>query len=230
MGGGPSAAEREATRRAEENAARLRALQEQEIATRNQLITLAQAEDPLETRLRARDMSWLDWEDQKDGPLDVSKAPLGPALGLYDRAVNRQQGERRGIGALSMGLNASDPKLAQLLEQQSRDRQQQEAAGDLENAVRMKSAEVNRSALPLAAFAQDRRMGLASLASGNANAAGSLALGGQNSYIGSILNRPQRPSFWRTFSQAFGGSLGSTLGSTLGGGNASGGGWFGAGG
>lgn len=175
-------------------------------------------------------MAWLDWSEGKDGPLDVSKAPgLGPSLGLYESARRGQQGERVGIGALSMGLNASNPNLTALLNEQAKARREQEAAGGLERAVTLKDAEVNRSALPLAAFAQDRRMGLASLASGNANAAGGLSLGAQNSYIGSILNRPQRPSFWRTFSQSLSGSLGSALGNTLGGGNASGSGFFGAG-
>lgn len=224
MGGGPSSSEREATRIAQENAARQRALQEQEIATRNQLITIAQTEDPLETRLRARDMSWLDWSEGKNGPLDVSKAPgLGPSLGLYESAARGQQGERMGIGALRMGLNASNPNLTAILSEQAKARREQEAAGGLERAVTLKDAEVNRSALPLAAFAQDRRMGLASLASGNANAAGGLSLGAQNSFIGSILNRPQRPSFWRTFSQQFGSSLGSSAGQFVG----SGAGFFG---
>lgn len=211
MGGGSSSEERRAQEAAERRA-------QEQAAIQNRLITVAEQEDPLETRLRARDMAWLDWEESPGR--DVSKAPLGPALALYDRAVNRQQGERMGIGSLRMGLNASDPKLAQLLDQQSRDKNQQQAAGDLENAVRMKSAEVNRSALPLAAFAQDRRMGLASLASGNANSA-------QGQHLGFLANRPQRPSFWRQFSQAFAGSFGSSLGGTLGGGNAGGSGFFG---
>lgn len=182
MGSGPSRAEREAEER-------MRQLQAQQQAQQQQFITAANVPDPLEERLRARDTAWLDWEDQKDGPLDVAKAPLGPALGLYDRAVNRKQGERMGIGALRMGLNASNPMLSQVLDEQSRERRQQEAGGDLENAVRMKSAEVNRSALPLAEFAQSRRMGLASLASGN-------AANSTNAYL-SFLMRPKQPSFWK---------------------------------
>lgn len=195
MGGGPSEAERRAQREAEE-----RARQQQQIQT--QFIQAANVPDPLEERLRARDLDWLAWEDSPGR--DVSTAPLGPALGLYDRAVNRQQGERHGIGALRMGLNASNPMLGQLLDRQSRDRQQQQAAGDLERAVGMRSAEVNRSALPLAAFAQDRRMGLASLASGNANTS-------TGQYLG-FLGRPRQPSFWQQMmSSAFGaaGQVGS---------------------
>lgn len=182
MGGGQSREEKQA----QED---LRRQQQQQIALQNQLITVAQQEDPLETRLRSRDMAWLNFEDSTGADRDVSKAPLGPALGLYDRAVNNQQGERMGIGALRMGLNESNPMLGQLLEQQSKDRRQQDAAGDLENAVRMKSAEVNRSAMPLAGMAQDRRMGLASLASNNANST-------TGNYL-QFLSRPRRRSFWQ---------------------------------
>lgn len=184
MGSGPSRAEREAEQR-------MRDLQAQQQAQQTQFIQAANVPDPLEERLRARDTAWLDWEDHKDGPLDVAKAPLGPALGLYERAVNRKQGERYGgIGALRMGLNASNPMLSQVLDEQSRERRQQEAGGDLEQAVRMKSAEVNRSALPLAEFAQGRRMGLASLASGN-------AANSTNAYL-QFLARPKRQSFWQS--------------------------------
>lgn len=182
MGGGPSREEREAQER-------MRQLQAQQQAQQTQFIQAASTPDPLEERLRARDMGWMDWEEGKQGPLDVSKAPLGPALSLYDRAVNRKEGERHGIGALRMGLNASNPMLSQLLDEQSRERRQQEAGGDLENAVRLKSAEVNRSALPLAEFAQNRRMGLASLASGN-------AANSTNAYL-QFLSRPKQPSFWK---------------------------------
>lgn len=213
MGGGPDRAEREAAAAAERRA-------QEQAQIQRQLITIAQAEDPLETRLRERDMSWLDWSEGKTGPLDVSKAPgLGPSLGLYESAARGQQGERMGIGALRMGLDASNPNLSALLNEQAKARREQEAAGGLERAVAMKDAEVNRSALPLAAFAQDRRMGLASLASGNANTS-------QGQYLGFLANRPQRPSFWRTLSQSFGGSLGSSAGQFVG----SGAGFFGAGG
>jgi hypothetical protein len=182
MGGGPSAAERRAQQEAEARARQQQQLQQQFMAAAN-------VPDPLEEALRARDLGWLQWESGANGPLDVSKAPLGAALGLYDRAVNRQRGERHGIGALRMGVNASNPLLAQLLNQQSKEREQQAAAGDLERAVAMRSAEVNRSALPIAGLAQNRTLGLASLASGNANTA-------QGQYL-QFLSRPRQPSFWQ---------------------------------
>lgn len=180
--GGPSREEREAQER-------MRQLQAQQQAQQQQFITAANVPDPLEERLRARDMNWMDWEEGKSGPRDVMNAPLGAGLDLYSNAARRQQGERFGIGALALGAHGSDPNLAQLLKQQSEDTRQQEAAGGLEQAVRMKSAEVNRSALPLAEFAQNRRMGLASLASGN-------AANSTNAYLQFLL-RPKQPSFWK---------------------------------
>lgn len=182
MGGGPSREEREAQER-------LRQQQQAQQAQQTQFIQAANTPDPLEERMRARDMGWLDWEEGKNGPRDVMNAPLGAGLDLYSNAARRQSGERMGIGALRLGLNESNPMLSQLLNQQSEDQRQQEAAGGLERAVRMKSAEVNRSALPLAEFAQNRRMGLASLASGNAN-------NSTNAYL-QFLSRPKQPSFWK---------------------------------
>lgn len=197
MGGGPSEAEKRAQREAGERA-------RQQQAQQTQFIQAANVPDPLEERLRANDMKWLDWESGTSGPRDVMNAPLGAGLDLYTNAARRQEGERHGIGALALGAHGSNPMLTQLLRQQSEDTRQQEAAGGLENAVRMKSAEVNRSALPLAEFAQGRRMGLASLASGNAN-------NSTNSYL-QFLARPKQPSFWKQLLMGglgVGGSLGS---------------------
>lgn len=182
MGGGPSAAERRAQQEAEERA-------RQQQVQQTQFIQAASQPDPLEERLKERDMKWLDWESGASGPRDVMNAPLGAGLDLYSNAARRQSGERFGIGALALGAHGSDPNLTQLLKQQSEDTRQQEAAGGLEQAVRMKSAEVNRSALPLAEFAQGRRMGLASLASGNAQ-------NSTNAYL-QFLSRPKQPSFWK---------------------------------
>lgn len=109
-----------------------------------------------------------------------------------------------------MGMNASDPNLALKLAEQQKAQREQEAAGGLERAVTMKDAEVNRSIMPLLGLGQDRRMGLASLSSGNANTA-------QGQYLG-FLARPRRPSFWQTFAQSFGSGLGGGLGGWLGGG------------
>jgi len=188
MGGGPSREEREHQQRLEE-------LQRQQVAQQQQFITLAAQPDPLTERLRQRDIAWLDWADQKDAqgnatPLDVTRAPgLGPSLDLFNRAKAGQQSERQGIGALRMGLNASDPNLTSLLNQQSQAHREQDAAGGLERAVAMRNAETTGSILPLAQMQQQQRMGLAGLASNNAND----TLGNLTQFTGRQRRRP----FWQ---------------------------------
>lgn len=197
MSSGPSREEKEAQERARQQSIAQQAQQ-------TQFMQAANTPDPLEERMRARDIAFMDWEEGKNGPRDVMNAPLGAGLDLYSNAARRQSGERFGIGALALGSHGSDPNLSQLLKQQSEDTRQQEAAGGLEQAVRMKSAEVNRSALPLAEFAQDRRMGLASLASGNAQ-------NSTNAYL-QFLTRPKQPSFWKSLllsGVGAGGAMGS---------------------
>lgn len=200
MGGGPSKEEKRAAEAAERRA-------QEQFALQRQYMETASRPDPLEERLKGQSMDWLDWSEGKQGPIDVTRAPgFGPSLNLYQRAAAGQQGERMGIGALRMGEQASNPNLVALLAEQAKARREQEAAGGLERAVAYRDAEVKGSALPLLDLAQNRTMGLASLGSGNANTA-------QGQYLGFLSNRPQRPSFWRTFTQSFGNALGDTLGS-----------------
>jgi len=212
MGGGPSKEEKAAAAAADRRAQEQAALQREYMAA-------ASKPDPLEERLKAQDMNWLDWSEGKQGPIDVTRAPgLGPSLNLYERAAAGQQGEKMGLGALRMGEQASNPNLAALLSEQAKSHREQEAAGGLERAVGMRDAEVKGSALPLLGLAQNRTMGLANLGSNNANTS-------QGQYLGFLSSRPQRPSFWRSFSQSFA----NTLGNTFGGGNAGGSGYFGTG-
>lgn len=188
MGGGPSKEEKEHQRRLEE-------IQRQQAAQQQQFFTLAMEKDPLVERLRQRDMAFLDWADQKDAqgnavPLDVAKAPgLGPALGLFESARRGQQQERHGIGALRMGAQGTNADLANLLTEQRTARREQEAAGGLERAVAVRSAEATGSVLPLASLEQSKRMGLAGMASGAAQD----TLGNMTSFVG----RPRRRPFWQ---------------------------------
>jgi hypothetical protein len=187
MGDGPSREEREAQRRLEDQQAADR-------RARDQFITQANTPDPLAERWRQSQLNFLDWEEGKgefEGkPLDVENAPgLGPSLALFRRAREGQQGERMGIGALRMGLNASDPGMAARLAEQSKLRREQDAAGQLENAVRLRTAEAHDSIMPLVETEQGRRMGLASLASGN-------SANTTNTYTGFVA-RPRRESFWK---------------------------------
>lgn len=157
-------------------------------AQRDALITTAAAPRPLETAYDTERLDWLNATSGKNGPVDVTKLPgMGPSWGLYDAASKRQDNERLGIGALRMGAESANPGLTQLLRSQSDDQRQQAAAGQFENAYRMKDAEMRGSVLPLLGLQQNRTMGLASLASGNsANAT--------NAYT----NFRPAPSFWQT--------------------------------
>lgn len=183
MGGGPSREEKEAQRRLEE-------LQRQQMAQQQQFITLASQPDPLTERLRQRDIAWLDWSEGKNGPIDVTKAPgLGPSLDLYSRAKAGQNEERYGIGALRMGAQGTNADLANLLTEQRAAKREQEAAGGLERAVATREAETTGSILPLASLEQNKRMGLAGLASGAAQD----TLG---TYAG-FTGRQKRRPFWQ---------------------------------
>lgn len=203
MGGGPSAEEKRLQKELEDR-------NRQQQAMQTQFINLAAAPDPLVTRLRDRDIAFLDWADQKDAqgnaaPLDVRRAPgLGPSLGLYESARRGQQQERQGIGALRMGAQGSDPNLTSLLREQSQAHREQEAAGGLERAVAARQAEATGSILPLASLEQNKRMGLASLASGSA----SDVLGNLTQFTGRQRRRP----FWQDLALA-GWSSGANLAS-----------------
>lgn len=172
----------------------------------------ASEQTPLQKRLEEGNLGWLDWEQGKglfEGqPTDVMQAPgLGPSLSIYNRAKAGQQGERQGIGALRMGLNAADPGMAANLAEQSKLRREQEASGALENAVAMKSAEVKGSSLPLINLDQSRMMGLAGMA-GNQS--------GQSTGLWGQFRA--RPGFLGQIGDSFANSFGSSLGKWAGGG------------
>jgi len=135
-------------------------------------------------------MDWLDWSEGKKGPIDVTKAPgLGPSLDLYSRAKAGEQGERMGIGALRMGVEGSNPNLTSLLREQRQAHRERDAAGALEQAVAVNQADATGSIMPLVSLEQNKRMGLAGLASGAAQD----TLGTYASFTG----RPRRRPFWQ---------------------------------
>lgn len=188
---------------------RLAEQQAQDRALFLQSFNQAREPTPLQKAWEEANLNFINWEQGKDGALDVLKAPgLGPALSLYRHAAAGQQGERQGIGALRMGLNATDPALAAKMAEQNKLRREQEAAGQLENAVATRSAEAHGSVLPLSQLNTNRSLSLAGMAGNQA---------GQSQSLWAQF-RP-RPGFWGTLGQNFAGSLGSTLGHTLGGGN-----------
>lgn len=143
--------------------------QAEDRARQQALITQAAQPKPVESAVESQQLGWLNATSGKDGPIDITKLPgMGPSYGLYDSAINRQQGERMGIGALRLGAQGANGNLSRLLQEQSLNERQQQAAGQFENAYRFKDAEMRGSVLPLLGLQQSRSMGLASLASGNA--------------------------------------------------------------
>jgi hypothetical protein len=173
-------------------------------AARDRAMTVAAAPTPLESAYDKERLDWMDQTSGKAGPLDISTLKgMGPSLGLYNAASQRQQGERMGLGALRLGEQGSNPMLGQLLRSQQEDERQQAAAGGLENAYRMKDAEMRGSIMPLLGLQQNRTMGLAGMTSGNAaNATGQWA-----------SFRPA-PSFWQQLLMA-GVSGASQVGSAM---------------
>jgi hypothetical protein len=149
---------------------------EKKEAAAEQSITQAAAPTPLQTAWEKANLDFLNWETGANGPVDVMKAPgLGVARSLFDYARTKQGNERQGIGALRMGLNATSPEAAANLAEQSALRRDQDAAGQLENAVALRSAEAHGSVLPLSALNTNRALSIADLRTGNARYAQSRA-------------------------------------------------------
>ncbi len=171
--------DRERERQLEEQARRDR-------EARDAAITRAAAPTPLETLEQQEQLDWRNTVSGANGPFDVTNLrQMKPYLDLYNRASQRQQGERMGTGAIQLGAQGQNPMLGQLLREQSQNERQQSAAGGLENAFRFTDASMRGNAFPLMSLQQNRTMGLAGMTSGNsANATGQWA------------NFRPAPSFW----------------------------------
>jgi hypothetical protein len=135
-------------------------------AAQQAALAAATAPKPVETALETEQTNWLADTSGKNGPIDIATMRgMGPSVNLYQGAAQRQQGERMGRGLIQMGAQNTNPGLGALLRQQSDDQRQQEAAGGLEAAYRMKDAEMRGSIMPLLGLQQQRTMGLAGLTS-----------------------------------------------------------------
>jgi hypothetical protein len=195
MSSGPSSEERRQQQLLQQQ-------QQQALAQQNQFFTQAAEKDPLAERLRASRMSWLDATEGKNGPFDVGKLEgMAPYLDLYNRARAKREGERVGVGALKMGLDASSPELAARIAEQRDTERQQDAAGGLENAFRAKDSEMRESVMPLINQKASKDLSLAGLASGNSNAA-------QDRYLAMLL-RPKKRPFWQSMLTGGLGAVGS---------------------
>lgn len=148
-----------------------------------QAVTNMQRVNPFEERLTQEGIDFLDWEAGKKGPRDITNAPgLSASLDIYNRAKQRGKEKRYGVGSIALSDGSSSGYAEKLREQQNME-MEENAAGDLANAYRIKSAEVRGSALPLASLDQSRRNAVAEVSSGNLR-----------SYIG----RPRQKPFWQS--------------------------------
>lgn len=130
-------------------------------------VTQAAQPTPLQSAWEKSNLDFLDWESGKSGPVDVMKAPgLGVARSLFSYGRQKQENEKQGIGALRLGLNATSPEAAANLAEQAQLRREQDAAGQLENAVAARSAEAHGSVMPLSSLNLSRSMGIAGLRTG----------------------------------------------------------------
>jgi hypothetical protein len=126
---------------------------------------------PLEQAFNAEGLAWLNATSGKE-PLDITKLPgMAPYLDIYNSAVAKQQGQRQGLGILSMGAATANPALLANLAQQEESHRRQGAAQQLSNAFNIRNAEVRGSALPLMNLTESRAAGRAGTAATMANAA-----------------------------------------------------------
>lgn len=173
-------------RREEERLAAERAAQQ---AAANAAIATASKPSELETFLSDEDLSILKYFSGSEGPVDVRNAPgMKAPNALYDSAI-KDQSDIEGIGALRLGTD-DNSGYASLIKQNRADRNQQQAAGRLENAVTQRIGQARGEAMPLINISEDRNMGIAGLRSGMYENAANRDT--------QFRMRPRQPSFWRT--------------------------------
>ena len=144
--------------------AELARIAEADRLAKEKALAAASVTPPLENTINTESQNWLDATSGKSGPIDYSKLS-SLNFDLYNRASQRQQGERLGTGLTQMGAQNTNPGLTALLRNQSDDQRQQDASGGFENAVRMKDAQVRGDILPYLQYGQNRTMGLAGMTS-----------------------------------------------------------------
>ncbi len=140
---------------------------------------------PIETKKNERVTKFLgDWDSGKDvSEMDYVK----PYFNLYNSAVNRQQNEEQGVGALGTNqLTGGDGRMGGLIGKQIAARNQQDASGQLYNAAN----QAYEGATNEGEFLINTSEGRAG------NKAGLM----QQRYT-SYLNRPKKPSIWETLLQ-----------------------------
>lgn len=208
---GKKAAEEERNRAAAERAA-LQAKLDAAIQVQNK-------PTPVEDKLNTQNLSFLNAvegkaDDGTSSPFDIRDSRLGlaPHLQMFDSAVNRQDDDRAGTGAIQMGLQGSNPNLTALLSEQRKGRAAQDAGGGLERAFSLRNAEVRGSALPLIGLNQSRNATTLGALGGMYGHASQGYQNAQSNYI----DQASRPSFWSQLALAGVGAAGGAASAYLG--------------
>jgi hypothetical protein len=140
---------------------------EREIAAQQSVQTAA-APTPLQTELEKGDLDFLSAIKSPTFDIRDPKLGLNPYLSLYDSAVKSRAQDRAGTGALRLGTNTQNPNIAASQDRLNDERRRETAAGGLEQAFRLRNAEVTGSAMPLITTDVNRNLNLAGLQSGRA--------------------------------------------------------------
>lgn len=157
---------------------------------------------PLQAHMEQDDLDFLSAIKSPTFDIRDPKLGLNPYLSLYDSAVKNRESERAGSGLLKLGTNAANPNIAARLNRLSDDRRREAAGGALENAFRMRNAEVTGSVMPLIQTAVNRNLSLAGMTSNRAD----------NSW-NNYWSIRKMPGAWENFVNNFERGLGQAAGS-----------------
>jgi hypothetical protein len=152
--------------------------------------------DPLEQAFKDKQKRRLDWEASPNKNIGDPAAGLDEYIQIGHSALDRQNRDRMGTGALQLGDNGTAPYLANLKELHKAESAQNYGAG-LEDANTMAHAEATGSVLPLAQLATNRRVA----AAGNAS-----------QMFGNWSNVQTGTPWWQTLLQGASGGAAAYLG------------------
>jgi hypothetical protein len=131
-------------------------------------VATASQPTPLQTTYEKSNLDFLN--EIKAPGFDVTKsAAMNPYLSLYTNAVNNRFADRAGKGIVQLGTNTQSPDQAAAQARLYDERRQESAAGALSDAFNRRYAEASGSVVPLTSLTQNRTLGVAGLASSNAN-------------------------------------------------------------
>jgi hypothetical protein len=160
-----------------DEAKRQRKLAEQQQAQATQYMQQAAQPSPLEL---ARQKELADWTTQTTGPgFDITKAAaMNPYLQLYNNAVAERDESQNfaGQGLFRLGQNGANPTAVAMMDRLNGERRRERAGGALENAFRVKDAQIRGDVMPLLGLQTQRGLTLSGQASGNANNAWARAM------------------------------------------------------